>query len=358
MQRELHITRTYGPEDQGRYLRLPFDVPAEHRPGGGRVRVRPVRHRGAAGGPAPARGGHRRPRPLRRVGAPPGLVGLGARLRGHLRLVGHARLHGGPGGRGPLGGGPGAVQDRRGRRGAVTIRLPEKRETLLAGDLHVHTVNSDGSAPHGRDRRAGPARRASTSWRSRTTTAPGRTTRSAGVERHHRDPRDGVHELPRPREPLLPRRGIGRFDVGPALQQPRGDAGHDGGRAGDGRDRSRSTTPTTHLCPWTFGFEGFAWDLVEAWNGHGRSGRTHGPSRGGTTCSAAARARPWSAAPISTGTSRCGHSALPRRSCTPPPGPPTTSWRPCVAGQVLHRLLAGRAAAGPPRRREGVRRER
>ena len=60
----------------------------------------------------------------------------------------------------------------------VTIRLPEKRETLLAGDLHVHTVNSDGASARPRcstSRREGLDFVALTDHNN-----TGRTTKSAG----------------------------------------------------------------------------------------------------------------------------------------------------------------------------------
>ena len=178
MERELHFTHTYGPDDQGRYLKLPFDVPVNT----DRVEVEYAYGRFVT---------EELPEGRRRREA--AIVDLGlydetGRMRGwsgsERTSVAVSASSATPGYRaGPVGAGRWAVSlglyKIQGRsRSAVTIRLPEKRETCSRATCTC--TPSTATAPSARPRWSSCAgARGWTSWPSRTTTTPGRTTRSA-----------------------------------------------------------------------------------------------------------------------------------------------------------------------------------
>jgi hypothetical protein len=269
MERELHVAHSYTPADQGRYLRLAFDVPENT----DRVEVEYTYERFVT---------EDLPDGRRRTEA--AIVDLGlydetGRLRGwsgsERTSVAVSASAATPGyAAGPVRAGRWAVSLGLYKISGpvdvkITIRFPEKRELLLAGDLHVHTVNSDGAL---------------------------RT--SEMVELCRREGLDFValtdHNSMRQNDEIVAADGI---TVIPGMEYTnyRGHANFlfptwDGPPPLDPLSNSfeemRDTLaaarkagatislnhPYNYLCPWTFGFEGFAWDLVEAWNGTGDPG--------------------------------------------------------------------------------------
>lgn len=264
MDRELAITRTFGPDDQGRYLRLPFDVP----PGTDRVEVAYAYERFATG-----------ERPEGRDRREVAIVDLGlydeaGRLRGwsgsERSAVAVSAASATPGYTpGPVRPGRWAVAlglyKVRGATGVtVTIRLPEAREVLLGGDLHVHTVNSDGKLRTSEI--ADLARRGGLDFVALTDHNSTRQNDEIGGL-------DGITAIPgmeytnyRGHANLYFPAGHRTVDIDPfsnSFAEMR-----------DTLAAARATGAVVALnhpfnaqCPWEFGFEGFAWDLVEAWNG-------------------------------------------------------------------------------------------
>jgi hypothetical protein len=269
MERELHFTRTYGPDDQGRYLKLSFDVPANT----DRVEVEYAYDRFVT---------EELPEGRRRREA--AIVDLGlydetGRMRGwsgsERTSVAISASSATPGyTAGPVGAGrwavslglskiSGAVEVR------VTIRLPEKREILLAGDLHVHTVNSDGALRT--SEMVELCRREGLDFVALTDHNSTRQNDEIGRE-------NGITVIPgmeytnyRGHANFFFPVGHGRFEVDPlsnSLEEMR-----------DTVEAARTigatislNHPYNYLCPWKFGFEGFHWDMVEAWNGAGDPG--------------------------------------------------------------------------------------
>jgi len=350
MQRELHFTLTYGPADQGRYLRLPFDVPRTPTAWRSSTRTTGSSRRSFRKPPA-ARSGHRRPRPLTtRSGRLRGWSGSerasaaisASSATPATRRARWARA---------LGAFAGALQDQRARRGPR--HDPPARETRgpARGDLHVHTVNSDGpSAPPSSSSCAGGMDW--TSWPHGPQQHP--------AERRDR-PENGITVIPgmeytnyRGTRTSFSRRRTGGSKRIP-LQQLRGDAGHGRGRAGDG-GHGVPQPPAQLPVPLDVRVRGFPWDMVEAWNGTGDPGNA-------LTIRVVARpALPWRAH------SRGGridfhrhellrHVGAPSTFVYPPPGPPTTSWPACVPGGPSS-PFRGRGPSWSSAWGEGVRRER
>ncbi len=264
MQRELSITRTFGPEDQGRYLRLPFDVPpdtdrvevayaydryvTEERPDGHPRREAAVVDLGLYDESGRLRGwsgSERASVALSASSATPGYTAGPVRAGRWAVALGLYKIHGAVG-------------------VTVTIRLPAKEEVLLAGDLHVHTVNSDGTlrTPEIAElcRRSGLDFVALTDHNSTR-----QNDEIAGL--------DGVTAIPgmeytnyRGHANLYFPAGHRRCDIDPfsnSFEEMR-----------DTLAAARAAGAVVSLnhpfnaqCPWAFGFEGFAWDMVEAWNG-------------------------------------------------------------------------------------------
>jgi len=264
MQRELSITRTFGPEDQGRYLRLPFDVPpdtdrvdvayayaryvTEERPEGHPRREAAIVDLGIYDESGRLRGwsgSERASVAISASSATPGYTAGPVRAGRWAVALGLYKVRG-------------ALEVR------VTIRLPEKRELLLAGDLHVHTVNSDG-----------------------------RLQTSEVAELAHSSGLDFVaftdHNSTRQNDEIT---GLGGVTAIPGMEYTnyRGHAnlyfpaGHqrcDIDPFSNSFEEMRDTMaaaraagavvslnhPFNAQCPWAFGFEGFAFDMVEAWNG-------------------------------------------------------------------------------------------
>jgi hypothetical protein len=264
MEREPHFTLTYGPADQGRYLRLPFDVPENT----DRIEVEYAYARFVTEEVPDGR--RRREAAIVDLG----LYDESGRLRGwsgsERTSVVVCASSATPGYRaGPVGAGRWAVslglyKVTSPLEVRIAIRLPEKREVLLAGDLHVHTVNSDGVL--------------------RTFELLDLCRRS-GLDfvalTDHNNTRqndeivdaDGITVIPgmeytnyRGHANFFFPEGHGRLDADPlsnGFEEMR-----DTLAAARGMGATISLNhPYNDLCPWTFGFEGFPWDMVEAWNG-------------------------------------------------------------------------------------------
>ena len=264
MQRELNITRTFAPEDQGRYLRLPFDVP----PDTDRVEVayayaRFVTEERPEGHP-------------RREAA---IVDLGlydesGRLRGwsgsERASASISAFSATPGyTAGPVRAGRWAValglyKVRGALEVTVTIRLPAKEEVLLAGDLHVHTVNSDGKLRT--PEIAELARRGGLDFVAFTDHNSTRQNDEIGGLDGITAIRGMEYTNYRGHANLYFPAGHRRVDIDPfsnSFEEMR-----------DTMAAARAAGAVVSLnhpfnaqCPWEFGFEGFGWDMVEAWNG-------------------------------------------------------------------------------------------
>jgi hypothetical protein len=271
MTREISIRRSYGLAERGSYVRLPFDVPegleaidleysypryrTEERPEG-RLRAETsiidlglIDQAGRLRGWS---GSERSSVSVSATSATPGYT-IGAIRPGRWAVaLGLYRLEV-----------PVEV--------VVTIRLVEKREILLVGDLHVHTTNSDGAC--------GTAEL---------------------VELCAREGLDFValtdHNSTRQNDEVG---GIGGITVIPGMEYTNY-RGHANLFFRSGRDRfdrdlfsgsfeeMKATLdaaremgavvslnhPHCSSCPWTFGFEGFRFDMVEVWNGTGSPGDT------------------------------------------------------------------------------------
>jgi hypothetical protein len=269
MQRELHITRTYGPDDQGGYLRLPFDVPAdtdrveveyaysrfvtEELPEGRRLREAAIVDLGLYDETGRMRGWSGSERTSVAVSASSATPGYRAGPVGEGRWAVSLGLY--------------KIQGSVDVR--ITIRLPEKREMLLAGDLHVHTVNSDGALRT--SEMVELCRRERLDFVALTDHNNTRQNDEIGGV-------DGITVIPgmeytnyRGHANFYLPEGHGRFTADPlsnSFEEMR-----DTLAAARGMGATISLNhPYNYLCPWTFGFEGFAWDMLEVWNGTGDPG--------------------------------------------------------------------------------------
>jgi hypothetical protein len=269
MQRELHFTRTYGQEDQGRYLRLPFDVPANT----DRVEVEYAYARFVT--EELPEGRRRREAAIVDIG----LFDEAGRLRGwsgsERTSAAVSASSATPGYMaGPVGAGRWAVslglyKIHDSVEVGVTIRLPEKREMLLAGDLHVHTVNSDGALRTAE--MVELCRREGLDFVALTDHNSTRQNDEIGGA-------DGVTVIPgmeytnyRGHANFYFPEGHSRFEADPLSNSF--DEMKDTLAAARGMGATISLNhPYNYLCPWKFGFEGFGWDMVEAWNGTGDPG--------------------------------------------------------------------------------------
>ena len=264
MEREIRITRSYAPADQGRYLRVPFDVPentdrveveyayqrfvTEELPDGRRRREAAIVDLGLYDETGRLRGwsgSERTSVAVSASSATPGYAAGPVRAGRWAVSLGLYKV-----------GGPLEVR--------ITIRLPEARELLLAGDLHVHTVNSDGSLRTAEMielcRREGLDFVALTDHNSMR-----QNDEIVGA--------DGLTVIPgmeytnyRGHANLLFPAWNGALPLDPLSNSF--EAMRDTLAAA--RDAGATVClnhPYTECCPWKFGFEGFAWDLVEAWNG-------------------------------------------------------------------------------------------
>lgn len=279
MEREIRVVRSFGPSDAGRYLRLPFDVP-------------PVTERVEAEYAYPRFATEDLPDGRRRQEAATidlGLYDETGRLRGwsgsERTSVVVSASSATPGyAPGPVREGRWAVslglyRIRAPVEVTITIRLPEAREVLLAGDLHVHTVNSDGALRTSElidlCRREGLDFVALTDHNS--TRQNGETAGADGLA-------------------VIPGMEYTNYRGHANLFFPSWSGGQGEGAPGGGalpvdplansfeemRDALAAAReagaaislnhPFNYLCPWKFGFEGFPWDLVEAWNGTGDPG--------------------------------------------------------------------------------------
>jgi hypothetical protein len=266
MERELHFTLTYAPSDQGRYLRLPFDVP----PDTDRIEVEYAYARFVT---------EDRPDGRRRLEA--AIVDLGlydqaGRLRGWSgsertsvtvsptsATPGYAA---GPAAEGRWAVSLGLYKIRRPVEVKITIRMPEKRGLLLAGDLHVHTVNSDGVLSTGE--LIEQCRRSGLDFVALTDHNNVRQNEEIGRA-------DGITVIPGMEYTnyrghanfFFPEgsRGFGADPLSNSFEEMR-----DVFAAARAAGATISLNhPYNDLCPWEFGFDGFAWDMIEAWNGTG-----------------------------------------------------------------------------------------
>jgi len=268
-EREIHLTLSYGPGDAGRYLRLPLEVPPDTE----RIEVEYAYSRFAT---------EERPdgRPRQEVAIIDlGLYDESGRLRGwsgsERTSVAVSASSATPGyAAGPVRAGRWAVslglyKIRNPVEVRITIRLPEQRETLLAGDLHVHTVNSDGTLRT--SEMLDLCRRGRLDFVALTDHNNFRQNDEIGVA-------DGITVIPGMEYTNY--RGHANLFF-PAGRGPRGldplSNSFEEMRDALAAAREAGATislnhPCNSLCPWAFGFEGFAWDIVEAWNGTGDPG--------------------------------------------------------------------------------------
>jgi hypothetical protein len=269
MEREIHIRRTYDGQAQGTYVRVPFDVP----PRTDRIEIEYTYPRYVT---------EERTEGLRRQEA--NIVDLGlydgaGRLRGwsgsERMSVSISASSATPGyAAGPVDPGrwavtlglykiSGSVEVR------ITIRVPEKREVLLAGDLHVHTVNSDGTLRT--PEIVELSRRAGLDFVALTDHNSTRQNEEIGAI-------DGITVIPGMEYTNY--RGHANFFF------PDGRRHLDCDPLSNNVEEMMATLTAarasgavvclnhTHcdLCPWTFGFDGFPYDLVEVWNGTAGTG--------------------------------------------------------------------------------------
>ncbi len=264
MEREIHIRRRYTVGDEGTYVRLPFDVP----PDTDRIEIRYAYPRFAV---------EPLPDGLRREEA--NVVDLGlydeaGRLRGwsgsERASASVSAVSATPGyTSGPVAAGRWAValglyRIRDAVEIEVTVRLPEKREALLAGELHVHTVNSDGALRT--TEVVELCRRSGLDFVALTDHNTTRQNEEIGLV-------DGITVVPgmeytnyRGHASLFFPNGRHHIECDPLSNS-----------AGEMRTVLEAARqlgavvslnhPHSDLCPWTFGFDGFTYDLVEAWNG-------------------------------------------------------------------------------------------
>jgi hypothetical protein len=269
MERELHFTRTYGPDDQGQYLRLPFEVPpdtdrveveyayerfvTEDLPDGRRRREAAIVDLGLYDETGRLRGwsgSERASVAISASSATPGYAAGPVHAGRWGVSLGLYKIHG-------------TVEVR------ITIRLPEKLEILLAGDLHVHTVNSDGVLRT--SEMVELCRREGLDFVALTDHNSTRQNDEIGRE-------DGITLIPGMEYTNY--RGHANF-LFPAWngQPPLDPLSNSFEQMRDTLAAAREAGATISLnhpntagCPWTFGFEGFAWDMVEVWNGTGDPG--------------------------------------------------------------------------------------
>lgn len=269
MEREHSIRRTFTPADAGRYLRIPFDVPPDTE----RVEVAYAYPRFATEDLPD--GSRRREAAVIDLG----LYDETGRLRGwsgsERASVAVSASSATPGYTpGPVREGRWAVSLGLYKISApveveISIRLPERREVLLAGDLHVHTVNSDGTL--GTSELIELCRRGGLDFVALT---DHNSTRQNGEAAGA----DGITVIPgmeytnyRGHASLF----YPAWNGGPAVD-PLANSFEEMRDALEAAREAGATIslnhPHNYLCPWKFGFEGFAWDMIEAWNGTGDPG--------------------------------------------------------------------------------------
>lgn len=264
MANEIRIRRTYEPRDERSYVRLPFDVPEST----DRIEVSYDYERYA----------HEvRPEGVRRVEANVidlglldergGFRGWSGAERGSASLSATDATPGYlPG---PVNPGSWAVALGLYRIGAtldvtVTIRIHLKRPTLLVGDFHVHTVNSDGAYRTGEVvdlcRRAGLDFVALTDHntvrQNDEICAVEGITAIAGMEYTNYRGHANLY-FPGARHRFEHDPLSGSFEEMRATLQAARDMGA----------VISLNHPHCEGSPWTFGFDGLPYDLVEVWNG-------------------------------------------------------------------------------------------
>ncbi len=266
---ESRFTQTVSPPDAGRYLRLPFDVPA----GIERLEV----HYGY-----PRRGGSRAPgagASAEEAADADNVVDLGI-LDEAGRVRGWSGSERGEVFITPSAATPGyhAGEIREGRWTlllglyrissplsiSVVVRLTEKRRVLLAGDFHLHTVHSDGDYTPAEvmefSRRAGLEVIALTDHNS--------TEQNLAAA-------DGSGLIVIPGMEYTNYRGHASFffpEPGARFTEDPFCESAEAMIAVFEAARSRGALisinhPMCSTCPWTFGFDGVPFDLVEVWNG-------------------------------------------------------------------------------------------
>ncbi len=264
MEREIHIRRTFGAHDQRTYVKLPFEVP----PNTDRIEIQ-----------------YAYPRVVTEQG-PDGLcreeanvVDLGlfdntGRLRGwsgsERASASISAVSATPGyAAGPVAAGRWAValglyRIRDTVDVNVTIRLPEKREVLLAGELHVHTVNSDGALRT--QEVVDLCRRAGLDFVALTDHNTTRQNEEIGLS-------DGITVIPgmeytnyRGHASLFFPDGRRHIDCDPLSNS----AEEIKAALAAARQLGAVVSlnhPHSDLCPWELGLDDTPCDLVEAWNG-------------------------------------------------------------------------------------------
>jgi len=264
MSEELRISATYGASDVRRYVKLPFDVPE----GIERIEVEYSYPRFVE---------EPRPEGLARIEA--NIVDLGlyderGLLRGwagsERRAIFVSEPAATPGYRtGPIRSGRWAVGlglyvIRDAVRVDVTIRLVRRQRVLLAGDLHMHTHNSDGVY--------------STAdvleyCKRATLDFVALTDHNNSVQNEEIGRPDGLVVIPG-MEYTNYRGHANFFFLGEArgFEQDLFSNSFDEMRAVfESAKRAGAVISLNHFtcdnCPWLFGFEGFPYDMVEVWNG-------------------------------------------------------------------------------------------
>ena len=264
MQREIHIKRRYGPREQGSYVRLPFDVPdntdalrveyryprhvTESRPEGVSRREANVIDLGLYDERGKLRGwsgSERTTVEIDAVSATPGYAAGPVRCGRWAVVLGLYHIDT-------------QVEVE------LIIRLPEKRECLLVGDLHMHTVNSDGS--HTTAQIVELARREKLDFIALTDhNSMQQNEEIGGVS--------GITVIPgteytnyRGHANFYFTREQGRLDHDPlsnSVEEMRGvfRAARDAGAV------ISLNHPHSETCGWVFGFEELVFHLVEAWTG-------------------------------------------------------------------------------------------
>jgi hypothetical protein len=146
----------------------------------------------------------------------------------------------------------------------VTIRLVPKKRVLLAGDLHMHTRNSDGA--YSTAEVLEHCRRAALDFAALTD-------HNNSVQNEEIGRPDGLIVIPG-MEYTNYRGHANFFFLGEArgLEQDLFSNSFDEMRAiFESAKAAGAVISLNHVscdnCPWLFGFEGFPYDMVEAWNG-------------------------------------------------------------------------------------------
>lgn len=261
---ELRFTRTYTAADQRRYVTLPFDVP----PGIDRIEI-----------------SYSYPR-IREETSPAGTERVEANIVDLGLYDGEGALRGWSGSqrkeadvseaeatpgykRGPLRPGRWAValgvyKVESAVSVEVLVRLVPKTRLLLAGDLHMHTVNSDGDYPTAEVieycRRAGLDFMALTDHnnteQNREIGKPAGITVLPGME----------YTNYRGHANFYFRNGKIGLEIDP-LSNTQDEMAEVFRRAKEEGVLVSLNHPHCDACPWEFGFHGLPYDMVELWNG-------------------------------------------------------------------------------------------